>query len=240
MNAQRWRNNFDPCCHTNLVWNEICLVNSFVAFSHVPSLADKSGDTGNVFLHNPGLSEPLCDNNLPTLWLRCGFSGGRAGEELGVITGDDDNELLLVESLGDAGKEWTCSEFGPLIQGWAKICSRVGLSLGFSVSIQEMSSLASTENKGWSIELSKLCYIITNLMIWVYEILDLLEQFHDPPQKGCLQVTYRTIECLVTKPWQSWHDTSSSWSIQVDYTLWCLHKIYNQFCYSLLHLWYSQ
>lgn len=34
-----------------------------------------------------------------------------------MITGDDDNELLLVESLGDAGKEWTCSEFGPLIQG---------------------------------------------------------------------------------------------------------------------------
>lgn len=110
------------------------------------SLEDKSGDTGSFFLHITGLSEPLCDNKTPAVWFMCDLdlNGGRAGEEPGVLTGVDDTELLLA-IFGDDGNEWTCSKFdGPLVQGCDKICSRVGLSLGLIVSIQEMRSWAST------------------------------------------------------------------------------------------------
>ena len=97
-----------------------------------------------------GLAEILFDNKAPAVCFRCGLSGGRAGEELGVlkgvVTGVDDSELLLVAALGDEGNEWSCSKFdGPLVQGWDKICSRLGLSLGFIISIQEIRSLASIE-----------------------------------------------------------------------------------------------
>ena len=111
------------------------------------SLEDKSEDTVNFFLHNTGLSLPLCDNRTPAVWFRCGLdcNTGRAGEVLGVLRGVDDTELLL-EILGDEGNEWTWSMFdGPLVHGCDKICSRVGLSLGFIVSIHEIRSLASTK-----------------------------------------------------------------------------------------------
>ena len=84
------------------------------------------------------------------MWFRYGldFSTGREGEVLGVLSGVDDTELLLLDILGDGGKEWTCSTFdGPLVHGCDIICSRVGLSLGFIVSIQEIRSLASVETK---------------------------------------------------------------------------------------------
>ena len=113
------------------------------------SLEQKSEDIVNCFLHSTGLSLPLFDSNTPAVWLRCGLdcSTGRAGEVLGVLRGVDDTELLL-EIIGDAGNEWTCNTFdGPLIQGCDKICSRVGLSLGFIESIQDIRSLASTKTK---------------------------------------------------------------------------------------------
>ena len=77
-----------------------------LVLSHFPSsVEDESEDTAN-FLHNTGLSTPvLCDNKTPVaVWLRCGFNGGRAGEEPGVLTGVDDTELLLV-TFGDEGSE---------------------------------------------------------------------------------------------------------------------------------------
>ena len=114
-----------------------------------PPLEQKSEDTVNCFLHNTGLSLPLFDNKTPAVWLRCGLdcSTGRAGEVLGVLRGVDDTELLL-EIIGDAGNEWTCNTFdGPLTHGCEIICSRVGLSLGFIESIQEIRSWASTETK---------------------------------------------------------------------------------------------
>lgn len=69
-----------------------------------------------------GLAPILFDNITPAVWLRCGLSGGRAGEELGVlkgvVTGVDDNELLLAAAFGDEGNEWSCSKFdGLLVQG---------------------------------------------------------------------------------------------------------------------------
>lgn len=125
-------------------------MNNLVALSHTPSsLEDKSEDAVKLFLHSTGLSLPLCDNITPVAWFRYSldFSGGRAGEELGVLTGVDDTELLFV-SFGDDGNEWTCSKFDELlVQGWDKSCSRVGLSLGFIISIQEMRSLASIKQK---------------------------------------------------------------------------------------------
>ena len=114
-----------------------------------PFLEHNSEDTVNFFLHNTGLSLPLFDNKTPAVWFRCALdcSTGRAGEVLGVLRGVDDTELLL-EILGDEGNEWTCSMFdGPLIHGCDIICSRVGLSLGFIESIQDIRSLASTETK---------------------------------------------------------------------------------------------
>lgn len=114
-----------------------------------PPLEQKSEDIVNCFLHNTGLSLPLFDNKTPAVWLRCALdcSMGRAGEVLGVLRGVDDTELLL-EIIGDAGNEWTCNTFdGPLVHGCDIICSRVGLSLGFIESIQEIRSLASIETK---------------------------------------------------------------------------------------------
>ena len=65
-----------------------------------------------------GLAPILFDNITPAVWLRCGLSGGRAGEELGVLKGVDDNELLLAAAFGDEGNEWSCSKFdGLLVQG---------------------------------------------------------------------------------------------------------------------------
>ena len=118
------------------------------------SLEDKSEDTGKFFLHVAGLPAGLPIRvewllhitglrvGLPTVkvWFKCDldFNGGRAGEELGVLTGVVDTELPFI----------TCSKVDwPLVHGWAKICSSVGLSLGLIASIQEMRSLASTENK---------------------------------------------------------------------------------------------
>ena len=118
--------------------------------SHFVSSLEESEDIRS-FLHTTGLSAPaLCDNKTPVVvWFKYGldFNGGRPGEEPGVLTGVVDTELLLV-TFGEEGGEWTCNKYdGPLVQGCDKICSRVGLSLGLTVSIHEMRSLASM-NKG--------------------------------------------------------------------------------------------
>lgn len=129
------------------------------------SCDDSSEGVFKFFLGSAGLLAGLAaipfDNKTPAVWFRCGLSGGRPGEELGVlkgvVTGVDDNELPLVAALGDEGNECSCSKFdGPLLQGWDKSCSRVGLSLGFIISIQDIRSLASIETKNTVNDLSKL------------------------------------------------------------------------------------
>ena len=134
-----------PLPYTNLVWNEICFEYSLLDAFPVSLLGS---DGALNFLLRTGLSAVLCDNSL---WCDTGdggcfgLSGGRAGEDPGVLIGVDDTELVLV-ILGDEGREWVgCVLGGPLVQGWDRICSRVGLSLGLTANIQEMRSLASVK-----------------------------------------------------------------------------------------------